>query len=789
MDLEQLKQQLEQLYPHKVAINVHEHAQVYRAIRKLSKGTHINKFLDSLGYTNIRKSNKNKPTKTHKIPYTGAYTEEYLKEYLTKEYPDKVVSQLSSKSPTIYKHCKRYADGLGISIRDYIASQGFTYASTSTPTAFVYKESTEVRMLSEQDLIDLLTGLYPLKFIADKSLIDDALDKTVRIYARYKGATFTEALELLGFIYLRQSIESFSEHLRTLHDRLLKIYPNRRVSQLFLDDMELYHDVITYSSEENLAIDQSLKRLGFFYIHPLKGKYTEQFIVDAYDQLRDEFPNGYVYNLHTRLPKLAKALTIYASTREMGRDEVLQSLGFVTDFSEVTENHELLTARVITERLSVLFPDKIVSGIASKDKHLAPKVTQYAHFLGKSIAELLDDLGFGSRNYPTSDAYRLRYIELALKAQYPNNVIQSFEDIPSPVAKALKDYAQVSVRNVGEVLEQLGFTCENPPPLDVFLYTDSAGTHRFTEQDLIARLEALYPLRLIEDTSPIDDALKGVLCSYADYQHITFTEVFKLLGFIYRVGKSEQLRKPLQVLHDRLLEIYPNRQVSQLFLDDSTLYYEVIARSAKEQLEIDQFLFRIGFIYTHPLKGKYTEQFIVGAYAKLQALYPNGHVRHMRKKFPKLHNELTLYASARNMTFRDLLVTLGFRTGSVTATKNYREALVVQLRKLYPDSVVRGFKTKDGQLSIEVARYAKGLGKTTAELLDDLGFVSVGFPSNDSLRLKYIERVLTLYYPDKIISASKDIPKEVSSAISTQAKLSAMRPRKLVEMLGFTFRN
>lgn len=458
MDLEQLKQQLEVLYPHKVAIDVHKQGAVYKALRTHAKNTSITKFLNELGYSSIRRKGVRKPTNG---AYTGQFTEDVITEQLLANYPDKLVLDLAVAHPKLYSRIYTRAYAEGTTVACYLEKLGFIYPSQGL---FRYKSSGEVFMLTEQDLIDMLTELYPLKVIAIDSTLDDALKQTLAAYGRYRGThSFVEALELLGFLYVRRHSLPHKSPLRDLHDKLLERYPNRQLYRFFIDDADLYNEISSIASEsEGLSIQQFVNSLGFFYSYANNGgKYTEESLIEATRQLTELYPHKQVYLLRKLHSALFNLIAAHAKINNMSVSKLIGCLGFEYRKLSDQQIYKINTEYQLKARLAELYPEKIVFGISVKDKLLATQLQRYANHVGMTTAELLDDLGFVSRGFPTNNILRLKYIIVALELKYPDALIEEFRDMSPHLRKQIKIHADIFGLTVREVVESLDYRLIN----------------------------------------------------------------------------------------------------------------------------------------------------------------------------------------------------------------------------------------------------------------------------------------------------------------------------------------
>ncbi len=290
-----------------------------------------------------------------------------------------------------------------------------------------------------------------------------------------------------------------------------------------------------------------------------------------------------------------------------------------------------------------------------------------------------------------------------------------------------------------------------------------------TVKELINNLLMLYPDKNIQGLKEKSDIYKTIK-KLAQHEDMSERDYLMMLGFKYNgVGVCE-----------RLLAIYPDKQIENLKNKDKELYRVCIANAFRERLLPKEYFERMGFGYVNDSSQDSTEQSYSGKGRRpkvvklLAQLYPNKTIPNFIITEP-MFRDIYANAKAKNQTMKEYLASLGFRYLGVSP----EEILI----GMYPDRVAYFLENRDYALYFFLKEVSKKLNIRIEKLFSRLGFRFV-----NNFGDVPVDKLLEIEYPDKTV-----VGLETNTALYRyMKKVVASRNttiQELVESLGFKFVN
>lgn len=232
--VQEIKNQLKELYPNKVVTSISTHNQLYASILKLSKShsLSVSEFIEHLGFKS-------------KIQIK---TIKSIEECLLEIYPDKMVKRLKGIDSNLYDRIKKYAKQNKKTIEQYLNELGFVYKRSDGN----YKKI---------NLENELRNIYPNGIVFNVYKESPVLYQKLYRIANRNRTTIQSVLEQMGFEY-----NHVERDFRSIQECLKELYPHGTIANLIEVDNKLYKRIHKECVVKKIKVKDFVETLGFKYL-------------------------------------------------------------------------------------------------------------------------------------------------------------------------------------------------------------------------------------------------------------------------------------------------------------------------------------------------------------------------------------------------------------------------------------------------------------------------------------------------------------------------------------------
>lgn len=473
-------------------------------------------------------------------------------------------------------------------------------------------------------------------------------------------------------------------------------------------------------------------------------------------ELQNEFEA--LLNRLRSIPEVDQHFDTLIKTDMLGLVSVsLKRVGFSVN-DDVVETNTSLPEMPLTFHLAVY------QWISQTAKARNMSLRQFSKRIG------LDQLGGIAGNYKRGFVYYgsreevETFVKEKLEEVYPDQIIHHISRIPS-LYQAVMRCAYAKNMEIPEYLRSIGYTYE------VRRGGRPIGSRQLTEEQIGKRLLEMYPTKKIQNLASQNRSLYNTILNHIKFENVELKEFLKRYGFEYDVKRGRSVSS-VPIL-DELAKAFPSKNVDS-FQKHKSLYERLRRIAKNEGISMKQVLAKFGYSYRHPTDEK--EELII---EKLRKLYPNRVVSKLTKH-ASLYQRASRHAKSRNIPLEKYIKSLGFKYEG--ANKVPASDIVTELKKLYPDKVVRGISNHPG-LYENVRRQAEKRNLTISQYLRDVGFTYINPKQDVTVN---ITSILLKKYPNrKVNNLSKD--KALYARIQKQAKSKGQNIKGYLATLGFTY--
>lgn len=173
-------------------------------------------------------------------------------------------------------------------------------------------------------------------------------------------------------------------------------------------------------------------------------------------------------------------------------------------------------------------------------------------------------------------------------------------------------------------------------------------------------------------------------------------------------------------LKEKLLTLYPNKEIVKLHKIDEELYKEIIEHCVKGEISLKEFFEKHSFEFKEgSLEEKYEK--------KLLEIFPNRNVKVFSMKDSNLYSTLKGFCIIRNIDLRSWFKMHKFDFESVKRESKkdvITEKVLKELKIKFPNKKVYRLSTDHKKLYARIYVLSKNEGKNVKEWLTDNGFES-----------------------------------------------------------------
>jgi G:T-mismatch repair DNA endonuclease (very short patch repair protein) len=245
--IDKLKLDLLQIYPDKEIKSITKHVSIYSRILRYAneQNVSLSEFLENLGFKSMVQQKQTEP----------------IEECLLRLYPNKIVEQIKLRDSNLYDRVRDNARKNKKNIKSFLLDLGFQY---------IHRKSRR----KSDDLVLILKKLYPNNVVENLYRNNNYVYQKVHRAAIKENESIKGYLNMYGFMYKNVQKKTMS-----ISEILIKMYPNRIVSDLAYHDNSFYKRVQKYASKNKMSIVEYLKTLGFDY-RPKRKKELQNKVVN-----------------------------------------------------------------------------------------------------------------------------------------------------------------------------------------------------------------------------------------------------------------------------------------------------------------------------------------------------------------------------------------------------------------------------------------------------------------------------------------------------------------------------
>jgi predicted HicB family RNase H-like nuclease len=189
---------------------------------------------------------------------------------------------------------------------------------------------------------------------------------------------------------LEESEEELEENYQTEKEKpieknirqLSEYYPDKNVVGLRSMDNNLYQKLVLMAKNRKVSLSDFLEQFGFLYTPNIKHN-------DIVGELLVQYPDKVVHGLLTNNKRLHGAVVKASGEQGISIEEYLRLNGF-----DYVRESTIKTPKKIEQYLLKEYPNKIVTGLQTRNKTMYSRILIYAKKEGLSVREYLANLGF-----------------------------------------------------------------------------------------------------------------------------------------------------------------------------------------------------------------------------------------------------------------------------------------------------------------------------------------------------------------------------------------------------------
>jgi hypothetical protein len=392
---------------------------------------------------------------------------------------------------------------------------------------------------------------------------------------------------------------------KTHQSKLLKYFPDKVVAKIASKNFNLYQQMRSFAIKQDMTITDYVRSLGFIYMEKKIGREAKKprLTVEEKTQIA----------LEHRLAVQQR--------RELRRQE--------------TDNR-------FVERLTELFPDKVVDNLREINRSLLTMIMATAKKRGMTKEEYLGKLGF---TYKTNRLSEKQVVDF-MTENHQNNTSITLSDLPPKIKSNLYRVAKTNNTTTTDYLRNKGIVFGK----------------RWTEDKLKSLLNKAYPDKVITCLyEHLGHSVYAVLLRFAQSKGITLKDLLvKEWGYKNYKNAKRIRRFTDEMVISILLENFPDRKILGFSRENTTLLLYVNNRAKKLGITRQQLLSQWGFEYNEKNFQKVKSRSVDEIVSMLTELYPDKFVFRLFEKNNSLYYSVLFRARKNKISMFDYLKSIGF---------------------------------------------------------------------------------------------------------------------------------